>query len=101
MVNVFHINLLNLVIILNKRLTNLQKYIILNTVSLKYNSVKSLGGNDMFVGRLEELEILHRLLEKPSASAMIYGKRKVGKTTLIDKALKASADKKIISQNSQ
>ena len=49
----------------------------------------------MFVGRLEELEILHRLLKKPSASAMIYGKRKVGKTTLIAKALEASADKKI------
>ena len=44
----------------------------------------------MFVGRSEELEILHRLLKKPSASAMIYGKRKVGKTTLIDKALEAS-----------
>ena len=49
----------------------------------------------MFIGRLEELEILHRLLEKPSASVMIYGKRKVGKTTLIDKALEASTDKKI------
>ncbi len=49
----------------------------------------------MFIGRLEELGTLHRLLEMPSASAMIYGKRKVGKTTLINKALEASSDKKI------
>lgn len=49
----------------------------------------------MFIGRLEELDTLHRLLEMPSASAMIYGKRKVGKTTLINKALEASSDKKI------
>ena len=49
----------------------------------------------MFIGRLEELKTLHLLLEKPSASVMIYGKRKVGKTTLIAKALEASTDKKI------
>ena len=49
----------------------------------------------MFIGRLEELDTLHRLLEMTSASAMIYGKRKVGKTTLINKALEASSDKKI------
>ena len=49
----------------------------------------------MFIGRLAELDTLHRLLEMPSASAMIYGKRKVGKTTLIKKALEASSDKKI------
>ena len=46
----------------------------------------------MFIGRLAELDTLHRLLEMPSASAMIYGKRKVGKTTLIKKALEASSD---------
>ena len=44
----------------------------------------------MFIGRLAELDTLHRLLEMPSASAMIYGKRKVGKTTLIKKALEAA-----------
>lgn len=49
----------------------------------------------MFIGRLEELEMLHNILKKPSASVMIYGKRKVGKTTLINKALEASTDKKI------
>lgn len=49
----------------------------------------------MFIGRLAELDTLHRLLEMPSASAMIYGKRKVGKTTLIKKVLEASSDKKI------
>ncbi len=49
----------------------------------------------MFVGRLEELETLHHLLTMSSSSVMIYGKRKVGKTTLIKKALEASFDKKI------
>ena len=47
----------------------------------------------MFIGREEELKMLSELLKKPSASAMIYGKRKVGKTTLIKKALEASKDK--------
>jgi AAA+ ATPase superfamily predicted ATPase len=46
----------------------------------------------MFIGREEELKTLSSLLEKPSASAMIYGKRKVGKTTLIKKALENSDD---------
>ncbi len=54
-----------------------------------------IGGDNMFVGRLEELKTLYRLLDKPSSSAMIYGKRKVGKTTLINKALEASSDRKI------
>lgn len=49
----------------------------------------------MFIGRLEELKMLHNILKKPSASVMIYGKRKVGKTTLINKALESSTDKKI------
>lgn len=47
----------------------------------------------MFIGRTEELTMLGALLEKPSASAMIYGKRKVGKTTLIKKVLEKSSDK--------
>ena len=45
-----------------------------------------------FLGRSAELTLLRRLLEKPSASAMIYGKRKVGKTTLIKQALKDCSD---------
>ena len=49
----------------------------------------------MFIGRLDELNTLRHLLEKSSASAMIYGKRKVGKTTLIAEALKVSTDKTI------
>ena len=44
-----------------------------------------------FIGRSNELVLLRQLLDKPSASAMIYGKRKVGKTTLIAEALKESA----------
>lgn len=49
----------------------------------------------MFVGRNEELKLIHSLLEKTSASIMIYGKRKVGKTTLIKKGLENSTDKTI------
>ncbi len=47
---------------------------------------------DRFIGRTNELALLRELLAKPSASAMIYGKRKVGKTTLITQALKDSTD---------
>lgn len=49
----------------------------------------------MFVGREEELKQLQSLLDLPSASVMIYGKRKVGKTTLIKEAMKSSADKMV------
>ncbi|MCR4594185.1 MAG: AAA family ATPase [Clostridiales bacterium] len=41
----------------------------------------------MFVGRTTELELIDSLLSKESSSILIYGKRKVGKTTLINKAL--------------
>ena len=47
----------------------------------------------MFVGREEELKKLRSLLDLQSASVMIYGKRKVGKTTLIKEVLKSSLDK--------
>lgn len=46
----------------------------------------------MFIGREAELNELKELLALPSASAMIYGKRKVGKTTLLKKALEKSSD---------
>lgn len=49
----------------------------------------------MFIGRKEELKTLSLILKNPSASAMIYGKRKVGKTTLIMKALENSDDKMV------
>ncbi len=49
----------------------------------------------MFIGRTEEQKQLSDLLQKPSASAMIYGKRKVGKTTLIKKVLENSNDKMV------
>lgn len=47
----------------------------------------------MFIGRQEELNLLSSMLKKKSASIMIYGKRKVGKTTLIKKCLESSTDK--------
>ena len=49
----------------------------------------------MFIGRSKELKILAELLKKPFGSVMIYGKRKVGKTTLIKQALLNSSDKTI------
>lgn len=49
----------------------------------------------MFIGREKELNNIADLLQKSSASMMIYGKRKVGKTTLIKEALKQSNDKTI------
>ena len=49
----------------------------------------------MFIGRAKELKTLNDLLKKPSVSVMIYGKRKVGKTTLIKRVLANSSDKTI------
>ena len=44
----------------------------------------------MFIGRQEELKALHTLLSDIGHAGMIYGKRKIGKTTLIREALKVS-----------
>ena len=49
----------------------------------------------MFIGRNNELSLINEIINTPSGSAMIYGKRKVGKTTLITHALKNSKDKTI------
>ena len=49
----------------------------------------------MFVGRYRELSAIRSVLEKRRGSVLIYGKRKVGKTTLILQALKESADKTV------
>ncbi len=43
-----------------------------------------------FIGRKNELSLIEEALKKTSASIMVYGKRKVGKTTLIKYALKNS-----------
>ena len=45
---------------------------------------------EKFIGREYELSLIQTALKNPSAAIMIYGKRKVGKTTLIKHALKAS-----------
>lgn len=37
----------------------------------------------MFIARETELKIIRETLIKKSASVLVYGKRKVGKTTLI------------------
>ena len=49
----------------------------------------------MFIGRSQELKIINELLDKNSGSLMVYGKRKMGKTTLLTHALKDSKDKTI------
>lgn len=49
----------------------------------------------MFTGRQEELKIIEELLTKTHTSMMVYGKRKVGKTTLLMHALAISKDKTI------
>ena len=49
----------------------------------------------MFIARNKEIELINEILAKPSGSVMIYGKRKIGKTTLINEALKNSKDKTI------
>ncbi len=47
----------------------------------------------MFIGREKELQLIGDILRKDSGSMMIYGKRKIGKTTLIKKALGDHSDK--------
>ncbi len=49
----------------------------------------------MFIGRQEELKTIKELLTKKRASMMVYGKRKVGKTTLLTHALKGAKYKTI------
>lgn len=49
----------------------------------------------MFVGREEELKTLREALKKRSAAVLVYGKRKVGKTTIINKVLEESSDKNV------
>lgn len=49
----------------------------------------------MFVGRTFELELLNNNLSSVSTATLVYGKRRIGKTTLIKEALKTSKDKYI------
>ena len=49
----------------------------------------------MFIGRKDELNLINNLLHRENGTIMIYGKRKVGKTTLIKKSLETSKDKTI------
>ncbi len=49
----------------------------------------------MFIGREKELALIKSNLQKASSGMMIYGKRKIGKTTLIKKALEDHSDKTI------
>ncbi len=49
----------------------------------------------MFIGREKELAIIKEALTKKSASVMVYGKRKIGKTTLINYSLKGDSHKTV------
>lgn len=42
----------------------------------------------MFVGRNKEIQIIQECLKKPSQAIALYGKRRVGKTTLVNHVLK-------------
>lgn len=50
----------------------------------------------MFVGRKKELEILNKELIKNKTAILIYGKRKIGKTTLIKQACNNHPEKAFI-----
>ncbi|MBR4467589.1 MAG: AAA family ATPase [Clostridia bacterium] len=52
----------------------------------------------MFFAREKELAMIGELLKKPSGAAMIYGKRKVGKTTLLMHAAGQSSDRTVYYQ---
>ncbi|MCD7819097.1 MAG: AAA family ATPase [Lachnospiraceae bacterium] len=49
----------------------------------------------MFIGREKELALIQEILNQPKGSMMIYGKRKIGKTTLLTHALKDHPDKTV------
>lgn len=50
----------------------------------------------MFYGRKKELELLKKEFKKKASSILIYGKRKIGKTTLVKEACKDISDKIVI-----
>lgn len=47
----------------------------------------------MFIGREEEINLIKTISKKPNQSLLLYGKRKVGKTTLLNKALEDNGNK--------
>lgn len=49
----------------------------------------------MFIGREKELALIQEIMNQPKGSMMIYGKRKIGKTTLLIHALKDHSDKTV------
>ena len=49
----------------------------------------------MFIAREKELQTLYQTLSAPGTAAMIYGKRKIGKTTLIKKLLEKEETAKV------
>ena len=58
---------------------------------MKFNELQfnDFGGHNMFIGREKELALLQQ--DYIGKAVMVYGKRRVGKTTLIQKALKSSS----------
>ena len=58
---------------------------------MKFNSAFFLWvGIAMFIGRIKEKEILFNNLNNISTVTMVYGKKRVGKTTLIKYVLEQS-----------
>ena len=66
---------------------------------MNYNNVESYFNeidfniieDSMFIGREKGLSILRQELSKEHAAVMLYGKRRVGKTTLIRMAMAQTA----------
>ena len=63
-----------------------------NNVESDFNEINfNIMEGVMFVGREKELSILRQALAKEHAAVMLYGKRRVGKTTLIRMAMEQTA----------
>ena len=44
---------------------------------------------DKFIGRQEEKNLINSILDRDNGAILIYGKRKIGKTTLIKEVLQS------------
>lgn len=73
----------------SKIVYNLVNYKLLNNKLLNHKLLKLAGGIQMFIGREQELNTLNRLYSYDRFEfAVIYGRRRVGKTALINEFVK-------------
>lgn len=81
--------------LVNQKQVNVTK-VIDNAIKVNYNQVNHkpliIGGAPMFIGRQQELNTLHKLYNSGKFEfAVIYGRRRVGKTALISEFTKDKA----------